>query len=216
MLLRELCGVASFTCVSGSLKAGNCVVFVHNSTAPCSSRKSGNGFSWQSRRFVPRPCQGVWDLSPLEFTGLPRQQAARHPEQSMPKPIPRVEPRRDRLKHCSGPCNDWLPIECFDLDRTRADGRRSVCKACRQERQAELAAGAPRRRPWSSCRPVSAVAREAGLARSTLAGRLAAGWSLPEALSRPVAPSGRNGVRLEVLKGPRRRRGSRAKSHRLR
>lgn len=121
--------------------------------------------------------------------------------------IPRVEPRRDRLKHCSGPCDDWLPVECFDHDRTRADGRRSVCKACRTERDVELDAGAPRHRPWACRRSVSAMAREAGLPPSTLAGRLAAGWGLEEALSKPAAPSGRNKIRYKVLKYPRRKNG---------
>lgn len=55
-------------------------------------------------------------------------------------PIPRVAPRRDRLKRCAGPCADWLPVECFDLDRARADGRRSYCKGCRRDREAELEA----------------------------------------------------------------------------
>mgnify|MGYP001558656577 CR=1 FL=1 len=99
------------------------------------------------------------------------------------------------MKRCSGPCKQWLPITCFNKDRSRVDGHRSVCGVCREQRAAELAAGAPRRRPWETSRSVSSMARDAGLPRSTLAGRLLAGWELAEALSRQVAPSGRNSVR---------------------
>lgn len=124
--------------------------------------------------------------------------------------IPRVRPRRDRLKLCSGPCGQWLPVvDCFNKDRSRLDGYRSVCRACKAERESELAAGAPRRRPWATKRTIAAMAEEAGLSPSTLGGRLLAGWELEEALTKPVAPSGRNSVRYAVLVDPRQRRRSR-------
>lgn len=119
--------------------------------------------------------------------------------------IPRVTPRRDRLKLCSS-CQEWLPVECFNRDRSRVDGRRGVCAACTAERAAELAAGAQRRKPWALRRTIADMAAEAGVSPSTLGGRLLAGWDLDEALSRPVAPSGRNNVRVAVLKYPRKRK----------
>jgi len=66
------------------------------------------------------------------------------------KPIPRTEPNPERLKRCTGPCGEWLPIDCFQRDKARADGRRGDCRACRKERRAELKAGAEKRSPWSS------------------------------------------------------------------
>ena len=77
--------------------------------------------------------------------------------------IPRVEPRRDRLKRCSGPCGEWLPaLDCFDRDRSRPDGLRSVCKACRREREEQLRRGAERRRPWGTRETARRLARESG------------------------------------------------------
>jgi hypothetical protein len=72
--------------------------------------------------------------------------------------IPHVEPRETRLKRCSGPCRELLPITCFPRDRHNPDGRRNECSACRQERREQLAAGAPRRRPWERRRARTARA----------------------------------------------------------
>lgn len=99
-------------------------------------------------------------------------------------PIPRVEPRADRLKHCPK-CDDWLPVDCFDRDRHRADGRRSVCRACRREREHELARGAKRRRPWSTRMTLRKRAMERGVAVSTVYRRMRHGLSAKRALELP-------------------------------
>ena len=52
--------------------------------------------------------------------------------------IPRTRPSPDRLKQCTGPCKDWLPIRCFTKDPTAPDGRERRCKACRYARRAFL------------------------------------------------------------------------------
>jgi len=62
--------------------------------------------------------------------------------------IPKVEPRPERLKLCTGACGEWWPIGCFSRDPTNKDGRRNVCNDCRQKRRVELRNGAPRRKPW--------------------------------------------------------------------
>jgi len=44
---------------------------------------------------------------------------------------------RKGLKWCSGCDEDW-PVECFSRDRSRPDGRRNQCTACRSKRRREL------------------------------------------------------------------------------
>lgn len=105
------------------------------------------------------------------------------------RPIPRVRPRPQRLKRCAGACHEgdddrWQPLWCFDLDRRRADGRRSVCRSCRAARRAELAdAGAPRLRPWETQSSVRRAALAAGLSPTTVYYRLERGLGLGEALA---------------------------------
>lgn len=77
----------------------------------------------------------------------------------MSAPIPRVKGiRQDRLKRCAGACQQWHPLWCFGHDRTRADGRRSVCRPCRALRQAQLSKPEePRYRPWQRIRAQKAT-----------------------------------------------------------
>jgi hypothetical protein len=70
------------------------------------------------------------------------------PSRPHPSPVPRVEPQVDRLKRCSGPCKQWLPVECFRRTPKSPDGHERECKACRSERTRELEAGASKCRPW--------------------------------------------------------------------
>jgi len=51
--------------------------------------------------------------------------------------IPRVKPRPTRSKMCPQ-CDQWLAIDSFSLDRKRADGRESRCRACRADRRNRL------------------------------------------------------------------------------
>lgn len=62
--------------------------------------------------------------------------------------IPRVSPRPDRLKQCTGPCSKWLPIDCFNRCAQNPDGRQHQCAACRSERRSALRNGAKRVRPF--------------------------------------------------------------------
>lgn len=96
--------------------------------------------------------------------------------------IPRVRPRPERLKRCAGPCRKWLSVLCFGLDRTRADGRRSVCRECRLDLETELRAGRPRRRPWQTRQTVRAAALRAGVSVSTVQDRINRGETLEEAV----------------------------------
>ena len=66
-------------------------------------------------------------------------------------PIPRCDPRPERLKRCAI-CKDWLPADCFQHDRKNPDRRRHDCRACRKERREQLALGMPRFRPWERLR----------------------------------------------------------------
>ena len=66
----------------------------------------------------------------------------------MTNAIPVVVPRRDRLKRCTGPCAQWLPVDCFSRDIGNPDQLRNECCACRSERRGELERGASRCKPW--------------------------------------------------------------------
>lgn len=99
--------------------------------------------------------------------------------------IPRLEPRRDRLKRCNR-CKLWQPVEFFQRDASRADGRRGDCKDCRRQRRRALKRGARRYRPWERNGSVAAKARAYGFKKETIHGRLNRGWSLSRAMLTPV------------------------------
>lgn len=50
-----------------------------------------------------------------------------------PDPIPRCEPRPERLKRCNS-CKHWLPVVAnFDRDKKSPDFHARTCKACKSE-----------------------------------------------------------------------------------
>lgn len=61
--------------------------------------------------------------------------------------IPRVAPSPDRLKLCRI-CYDRFPLTAFNREARAPDGHHWSCRACRNARRAQLAAGKPKMKPW--------------------------------------------------------------------